>query len=126
MNDIFSEQFAFIFAGVVSIWYACSWIRKILKSPKPYHKQQYVYIILALIMVFCGISTFFAMNIFNRLCGVYAGLFEIRNLYHEYTESKNKNDDINIYYYLDGLGLGGSLIIIGLYFTLKYIEILFN
>ena len=40
--------------------------------------------------------------------------------------SKNKNDDINIYYYLDGLGLGGSLIIIGLYFTLKYIEILFN
>ena len=119
MNDFFNERFLFVSVGIVLAAYACSWIYRILNSPKPYHKQQYVYIILALIMVFCGISTFFAMNIFNCLCGVYAGLFEIRNLYHEYTESKNKNDDINIYYYLDGLGLGGSLIIIGLYFTLK-------
>jgi hypothetical protein len=119
MNDIFSEHFAFIFAGIVSVWYAYSWIRKILKSPKPYYIQQYIYIAFALIMIFCGISTFFFMCTLNCLCGVYAGLLEINNLYHEYTESKNNKDDINIYYYLNGLGLGLSLVIIGLYFTLK-------
>jgi len=122
MKDfLYSEHFVFVFAGVVSIWYACSWIRKILKSPKPYHKQQYVYIVLALIMVFCGISTFFAMNIFNCLCGVYAGVSELINLHHDYLEDKKRGTRIlyRTIYYSNGLGLGLSFIIIGLHFTLK-------
>ena len=119
MNDFFSEHFIFIIVGVVSALYGCSWIYRILNKTKPFHKRQYVYIALALFMILCGVSTFFTKCILNCLCGTYAGFLEITNLYHEYTESKKNKNDINIYYYLDGLCLGLTFILFSLNFIMN-------
>lgn len=121
MNDIFSERFVFILLGVVSIAYACSRIHKILKSPKPYHIWQFIYIALALVAIACGISTFFTKFTLNCLCGVYAGVSELINLHHDYLEDKKRGTRIlyRTIYYTNGLGLGLSLIMLGLNFTLE-------
>ena len=122
MKEFFnSEQFLLIFIGVASIAYACSWIYKILKSPKPYQKRQYIYIALALVAIVCGISTFFTKCTLNCLCGVYAGVSELINLHHDYLEDKKRGTRIlyRTIYYTNGLGLGLSFIIPSLFFILN-------
>ena len=121
MNDIFSERFVFISLGVVSIAYACSWIYKILKRPKPYHIWQYIYISLALVAIVCGISTFLTKCTLNCLCGFYAGVSELINLHHDYLEDKKRGTRIvyRTIYYTNGLGLGLSFIIPSLFFILN-------
>ena len=121
MNDIFSERFVFISLGVVSIAYACSWIYKILKSPKPYQKRQYIYIALALVAIVCGISTFFTKCTLNCLCGVYAGVSELIILYNKYLEDKKKNISWHdgVIYYTNGIGIGLTFILFSLHSILK-------
>lgn len=122
MKEFFnSEQFLLIFIGVASIAYACSWIYKILKSPKPYQKRQYIYIALALVAIVCGISTFFTKCTLNCLCGVYAGVSELINLHHDYLEDKKGGTRIvyRTIYHTNGLGLGLSFIIPSLFFILN-------
>ena len=122
MKEFFnSEQFLLIFIGVASIAYACSWIYKILKSPKPYQKRQYIYIALALVAIVCGISTFFTKCTLNCLCGFYAGVSELINLHHDYLEDKKRGARIvyRTIYYANGLGLGLSFIIPSLFFILN-------
>ena len=122
MKEFFnSEQFLLIFIGVASIAYACSWIYKILKSPKPYQKRQYIYIALALVAIVCGISTFFTKCTLNCLCGLYAGVSELINLHHDYLEDKKRGTRIvyRTIYYTNGLGLGLSFIIPSLFFILN-------
>ena len=122
MKEFFnSEQFLLIFIGVASIAYACSWIYKILKSPKPYQKRQYIYIALALVAIVCGISTFFTKCTLNCLCGVYAGVSELINLHHDYLEDKKRGTRIlyRTIYYTNGLGLGLLFIIPSLFFILN-------
>ena len=122
MKEFFnSEQFLLIFIGVASIAYACSWIYKILKSPKPYHIWQYIYISLALVAIVCGISTFFTKCTLNCLCGFYAGVSELINLHHDYLEDKKRGARIvyRTIYYANGLGLGLSFIIPSLFFILN-------
>ena len=122
MKEFFnSEQFLLIFIGVASIAYACSWIYKILKSPKPYKKRQYIYIALALVAIVCGISTFFTKCTLNCLCGVYAGVSELINLHHDYLEDKKRGTRIvyRTIYYTNGLGLGLLFIIPSLFFILN-------
>ena len=117
MNEIFSEQFGLIFAGVVSVWYAWSWIRKILKIPKPYHKRQYFYIALALLVIFSGISTFFTKCTLNCLCGLYAGVSAFITVYRENKVPHKKGDMFFTLIY--GIGFGYSLIMISVYFIVQ-------
>ena len=117
MNEIFSEQFGLVLAGIVSAAYAWSWIRKILKSPKPYHKRQYFYITLAVLVIILGISTFFTKFTLNCLCGLYAGVSEFIKLYHEYKVPHKKGDMFFTLIY--GIGLGCSLIMISAYFIVQ-------
>ena len=119
MKEFFnSEQFLLIFIGVASIAYACSWIYKILKSPKPYQKRQYIYIALALVAIVCGISTFFTKFILNCLCGIYAGVSEFINLYQEIVIKKDKNIWNIITDSPNGWAWGLSLITFSIFFTL--------
>ena len=90
MNDLFWKRFFLVFLGISSVEHACFWIYKILNSPKPYHKRQYFYIALALLVIFSGISTFFTKCTLNCLCGIYAGVSELINLHHEIVIKKNK------------------------------------
>ena len=119
MNDIFSEHFAFIFLGVVSIAYACSWIYKILKKPKPYHIWQYIYIILAFLVILLGISTFFTKFVLNCLCGLYAGVSKIIILHDEIVFKKDKYIWNIITDRPNGCALGLTYIIISLFFLLN-------
>lgn len=117
MKEFFnSEQFLLIFIGVASIAYACSWIYKILKSPKPYQKRQYIYIALALVAIVCGISTFFTKCTLNCLCGVYVGVSAFIKLYHEYRATPQKRDIF--YIVLDGGAWGLSFIMFSMYLLL--------
>ena len=117
MKEFFnSEQFLLIFTGVASIAYACSWIYRILKSPKSYQKQQYIYIALALLVIFLGISTLFTKFTLNCLCGVYVGVSEFIKLYHEYRATPQKRD--MFYIVLDGGAWGLSFIMFSMYLLL--------
>lgn len=114
--DFIDEHFAFVTMGLVSIAYACSWIYKFWKKKETLSKWQYAYIVLAIIMIILGISTFFIKISLNCLCGVYAGVSELINLRHEYIEEKVENR----YYYLNGLALGLLFLLGGLNFILCY------
>ena len=124
MKDFFnSEHFLLIFTGLVSIAYAWSWIRKILKGPKPYHKRQYFYIALAFLVIILGLSTFFTKFILNCLCGIYAGVSEFINLYQEIVIKKDKNIWNIITDSPNGWAWGLSLITFSIFFTLTlYLE----
>ncbi len=100
--DFIDEHFAFVTMGLVSIAYACSWIYKFWKKKETLSKWQYAYIVLAIIMIILGISTFFTKFALNCLCGTYAGVSELINLRHEYIEEKVEN----IYYYLNRIFFG--------------------
>ena len=117
MNDIINEHFVFVAMGLVSIAYACSWIYKFRKRKETLNRWHYAYITLAFIVIILGLSTFFTKFSLNCLCGTYAGVSELINLRHEYIEEK---EDINIYYYLKGVGLGLTLIMISLNFILCF------
>ena len=122
MKEFFnSEQFLLIFIGVASIAYACSWIYKILKSPKPYQKRQYIYIALALVAIVCGISTFFTKCTLNCLCGLYAGVSEFIILYNKYLEDRKKDIPWHdgVIYYINGIGIGLTFILFSLHSILK-------
>ena len=122
MKEFFnSEQFLLIFIGVASIAYACSWIYKILKSPKPYQKRQYFYIVLALVAIVCGISTFFTKCTLNCLCGLYAGVSEFIILYNKYLEDRKKDIPWHdgVIYYINGIGIGLTFILFSLHSILK-------
>ena len=107
MKNLFnSEQFLLAFTGIVSVWYACSWIIRILKSPKPYQRRQYLYIALALIVIILGISTFFTKFTLNCLCGAYVGVSAFIKLYREYRATPQKRD--MFYIVLDGGAWGLS------------------
>lgn len=114
--DFIDEHFAFVTMGLVSIAYACSWIYKFWKKKETLSKWQYAYIVLAIIMIILGISTFFTKFALNCLCGTYAGVSELINLRHEYIEKKVENT----LYYTKGTGLGVSFIIFSLNFILCY------
>ncbi|MBR4926505.1 MAG: hypothetical protein IKZ61_12285 [Prevotella sp.] len=116
-----SEHFFLIITGIASIAYACSWIRKILKSPKPYQRRQYLYIALALLMIILGISTFFTKFTLNYLCGVYAGVSEFIILHYKYLEDRKKNIPWHdgIIYYTSGIGIGLTFILFSLHSILK-------
>jgi len=119
MKEFFnSEQFLLIFTGVASIEYACSWIYRILKSPKPYQKQQYIYIALALLVIFLGISTLFTKCTLNCLCGIYAGVSELINLHHDIVIKKNKKIWNMITDRPTGFFLGLTYIMFSMYFLL--------
>ncbi len=115
-NLLNSEQFLLAFAGIVSVWCACSWIYRILKSPKPYQKRQYIYIALALLVILLGISTLFAKFTLNCLCGVYVGVSAFIKLYHEYRATPQKRDIF--YIVLDGGAWGLSFIMFSMYLLL--------
>lgn len=121
LYDFFhSEQSILIFAGIVSIWYACSWIRKILKSPKPYHKRQFFYIALALIVIILGISTLFEKFALNCLCGLYAGVSVFTKLNQEYNEYKAKSRIGDAFYILlYGFSWGLSFIMVSVFLLLN-------
>jgi hypothetical protein len=117
MYDIVNDYFVFVAMGIVSIAYACSWIYKFQKRKNAFNKFQYVYIALAFIVIILGLSTFFTKFSLNCLCGIYAGVSELLNLRQEYIDRK---ENINIYHYLKGFGLGMTLIMIGLNFILCF------
>lgn len=121
MKEFFnSEQFLLIFIGVASIAYACSWIYKILKSPKPYQKRQYIYIALALVAIVCGISTFFTKCTLNCLCGLYAGVSVFTKLNQEYNEYKAKSRIGDAFYILlYGFSWGLSFIMVSVFLLLN-------
>lgn len=119
MNDFFNERFLFVSVGIVSAAYACSWIYRILNSPKPCHKRQYFYIALALLVIFSGISTFFTKCTLNCLCGIYAGVSKIINLYQEVVFKKDKNIWNIITDRPNGCALGLVFIILSLLFLLN-------
>ena len=114
--DFIDEHFAFVTMGLVSIAYACSWIYKFWKKKETLSKWQYAYIVLAIIMIILGISTFFTKFTLNCLCGTYAGVSELINLRHEYIEEKVEN----IYYYLNRIFLGMLFLLLSLNFILCY------
>lgn len=114
--DFIYEHFAFVTMGLVSIAYACSWIYKFWKKKETLSKWQYAYIVLAIIMIILGISTFFTKFTLNCLCGTYAGVSELINLRHEYIEEKVEN----IYYYLNRIFLGMLFLLLSLNFILCY------
>ena len=117
MKNLFnSEQFLLAFTGIVSVWYACSWIIRILKSPKPYQRRQYLYIALALIVIILGISTFFTKFTLNCLCGAYVGVSAFIKLYREYRATPQKRD--MFYIVLDGGAWGLSFFMFSLYLLL--------
>ena len=116
MNDIINEHFAFVTIGLVSIAYACSWIYKFRKRKETLNRWHYAYITLAFIVIILGLSTFFTKFALNYLCGTYAGVSELINLRHEYIEKKVEN----IYYYLNGVGLGVIFLMISLNFILCF------
>ena len=98
-NMIIDERLIFIFVGIISVIYACSWIYKIRKKPKPYSKYQYFYMALALVFIFLGISTFFTKCILNCLCGAYAGASQIISTYRGYLEDPEKGSLYSIIRY---------------------------
>lgn len=118
MNDLFWERCLLVFVGISSVEYACSWIYKILNSPQPYHKRQYFYIALALLVIFLGISTFFTKCTLNCLCGIYAGVSELINLHHDIVIKKNKKIWNMITDRPNGFFLGLTYIMVSLFFTL--------
>ncbi len=89
---------------------------RILKSPKPYQKQQYIYIALALLVTFLGISTLFTKFTLNCLCGVYVGVSAFIKLYREYRATPQKRDMFFIV--LDGGAWGLSFIMFSMYLLL--------
>lgn len=122
MNEFFyNEQFPLAFTGISSIVYACYWIRKILKSPKPYHKQQVFFVVLALLAIILGISTAFTKFTLNCLCGVYGGASEFIILYKKYLEDMRTNTPWHdgIIYYANGIGIGLTLILLSLNFIMN-------
>ena len=114
--DFIDEHFCFVTMGLVSIAYACSWIYKFWKRKETLSKWQYAYIALAIIVIILGISTFFTKFALNCLCGTYAGVSVLINLRHEYIEKKVEN----IYYYLNGVGLGVIFLMLSLNFILCF------
>lgn len=121
ISDFFhSEHSILVFSGIVSAWYAFSWIYKILKSPKPYQKKQYFYIALALLVIILGISTFFSKFTLNCLCGVYVGVSVFIKLYHEYHEYKAESRLGDAFYILlYGLLWGLSFIMVSMFLLLN-------
>ena len=117
MNDLFWERCLLVFVGISSVEHACSWIYKILNSPKPYHKRQYFNIALALLVILLGISTFFTKCTLNCLCGIYAGVSELINLHHDIVIKKNKKIWNMITDRPNGFFLGLTYIMLSLFLT---------